>query len=641
LIKNIVPASLLAFTLPVTTFALGLGEMKVKSYLDQPFYAEISLIDVGGTPLALVKPDFASVETYEQMGLTKSLVESNLQIALAKGENGKPVIQITSKEHITDPFMDLVIDLVWPQGQSYKEYTVLLDPPNYALQEKGTRSFVKRPKYNKIASQDSPPRVHPVENTMEVQKAYARDSVDNAAPKARNFMPPTQESTVSELPSTLIPIASNQQTAPLVDNVPPIPFMQVAGKPVSVQLAAREPVSGVGNWSSSNTELSVASAAVESLRESNLVLKEQFQSLQVQNKKLQSQLDARDKELMQLRSQLDILIKAGPSVGAQVHSGTSHGSDGNGLFWFLFILATGGAGFLFWYLKKQQPEQLQAFVAKSTDYVKRTVPQLVPKSKETTQEETPVVTPDVVETPIESVNPVKESILNENTPAEEPVQVVSQHPEEAVEEEPTEETLPEVEVFHKDDSNIELTENLSEDVVEASSEEPLKFSFEEKEADVKPKEENHKETPLFTMTEPSIEPIEENPIVENKLTIEPSTPLTIEPPLFETHEPVPDDNIVEFESGLYTPQEKTKEAPEPIELSDELARSLEVHEDLSELIENNPLKSEKALDTLIDLAKTYIGMGDKEAAKHSLDEVMEYGTAAQKAEAKAILDEMG
>ncbi|WP_367274391.1 FimV/HubP family polar landmark protein [uncultured Legionella sp.] len=52
---------------------------------------------------------------------------------------------------------------------------------------------------------------------------------------------------------------------------------------------------------------------------------------------------------------------------------------------------------------------------------------------------------------------------------------------------------------------------------------------------------------------------------------------------------------------------------------------------------SDPLKSTKALNTLLDLAKTYIGMEDFASARHSLDEVLEFGSEAQKEEAIRLL----
>uniref|UniRef100_UPI000493DD4F FimV/HubP family polar landmark protein n=1 Tax=Legionella pneumophila TaxID=446 RepID=UPI000493DD4F len=55
---------------------------------------------------------------------------------------------------------------------------------------------------------------------------------------------------------------------------------------------------------------------------------------------------------------------------------------------------------------------------------------------------------------------------------------------------------------------------------------------------------------------------------------------------------------------------------------------------------SNPLKSKKALDTLLDLAKTYISMGDIETARSSLEEVIEHGSANQKEQASQLLDQL-
>ena len=53
-----------------------------------------------------------------------------------------------------------------------------------------------------------------------------------------------------------------------------------------------------------------------------------------------------------------------------------------------------------------------------------------------------------------------------------------------------------------------------------------------------------------------------------------------------------------------------------------------------------PLKSKVALDTLLALAETYIGMEDFEAAKQSLQEVLNFGSKKQKLDAKELLTEL-
>jgi len=53
-----------------------------------------------------------------------------------------------------------------------------------------------------------------------------------------------------------------------------------------------------------------------------------------------------------------------------------------------------------------------------------------------------------------------------------------------------------------------------------------------------------------------------------------------------------------------------------------------------------PLKSKIALDIMFDLAHKYIVVGDTEAGRQSLIEILEYGTASQKAKAKKLLQQL-
>ncbi|MEZ5450416.1 MAG: FimV/HubP family polar landmark protein, partial [Thiolinea sp.] len=44
-------------------------------------------------------------------------------------QNGKPVILVTSDAPISEPFVNFLLEVTWPNGQLLKEYTVMLDPP--------------------------------------------------------------------------------------------------------------------------------------------------------------------------------------------------------------------------------------------------------------------------------------------------------------------------------------------------------------------------------------------------------------------------------------------------------------------------------------------------------------------------------
>ncbi|TAL58537.1 MAG: hypothetical protein EPN84_12785 [Legionella sp.] len=131
--KTVLHVALFSLALPLSAFALGLGDMKIQSALDQPFKAEIELVDVGDSPLSGVRVNLADLANFERVGIERSPIVSLLFFSIDKNEEGKPVIKVFSQERMTEPFMEIVVDVAWPDGQLFKAYTILLDPPGYHL----------------------------------------------------------------------------------------------------------------------------------------------------------------------------------------------------------------------------------------------------------------------------------------------------------------------------------------------------------------------------------------------------------------------------------------------------------------------------------------------------------------------------
>lgn len=138
--KFVLFATLVSLNFPVCVNALGLGEMKVESALDQPFVAEIELIDARNLSLANVQVGLADPEGYQSFGVKPSETISSLMFEIIKNQHGRYVMRLHSNERMTEPYMQLVVDLIWPKGQIYKAYTVLLDPPGYKLEKTTAQS---------------------------------------------------------------------------------------------------------------------------------------------------------------------------------------------------------------------------------------------------------------------------------------------------------------------------------------------------------------------------------------------------------------------------------------------------------------------------------------------------------------------
>ncbi len=116
-----------ALTLPV--YALGLGEIRTSSALNENFKGEIELLSVEKGQLDTLKVELAPAEVFARTGVERPFLLSRLRFKAVRKRNGKAVILVSSDVPIREPFLDFFVQVTWPQGKLVREYTVLLDPP--------------------------------------------------------------------------------------------------------------------------------------------------------------------------------------------------------------------------------------------------------------------------------------------------------------------------------------------------------------------------------------------------------------------------------------------------------------------------------------------------------------------------------
>ena len=51
-----------------------------------------------------------------------------LRFEVAEGDDGA-TLRITSKQPMTEPYVDFIVEVLWPEGRLMKRFTVLLNPP--------------------------------------------------------------------------------------------------------------------------------------------------------------------------------------------------------------------------------------------------------------------------------------------------------------------------------------------------------------------------------------------------------------------------------------------------------------------------------------------------------------------------------
>ncbi|MDP2152587.1 MAG: FimV/HubP family polar landmark protein [Methylotenera sp.] len=117
--------------MPIIGYTAGLGKLNVNSGLGEPLKVDVELLSVTPEELSTLTAAIASDEAYNVQGITRLGIHNNIKVDLAKSDAGAPILRIRSTMPINDPYLDMLIQVDWASGRLLREYTVLLDPPEY------------------------------------------------------------------------------------------------------------------------------------------------------------------------------------------------------------------------------------------------------------------------------------------------------------------------------------------------------------------------------------------------------------------------------------------------------------------------------------------------------------------------------
>ena len=121
----------LLFLLSTASFAVGLGDIALRSALNQPLHATIPLTDLAQIPPDALKATLAPEDAFKSVGLIKIPALSALTFDIVGNKGQDLLIDITTSTPITSPVMTFLVTLTWPGGEVTREYTLFLDPATY------------------------------------------------------------------------------------------------------------------------------------------------------------------------------------------------------------------------------------------------------------------------------------------------------------------------------------------------------------------------------------------------------------------------------------------------------------------------------------------------------------------------------
>jgi FimV N-terminal domain len=112
--------------------ALGLGEIKLNSALNQPLNAEIQLLHVRDLTESEIRIAIASPEEFARAGVDRNFFITDLKFTLDLNASSGPVVRVTSNGPVREPFLNFIVSARWPSGKLLREYTLLVDLPVFS-----------------------------------------------------------------------------------------------------------------------------------------------------------------------------------------------------------------------------------------------------------------------------------------------------------------------------------------------------------------------------------------------------------------------------------------------------------------------------------------------------------------------------
>ena len=113
------------------TNALGLGELSILTSLNQPLEAEIALQNTADLDDSQIVAKLADPEDFNHAGISRNFFLTGVDFKVELDGQGSGVIRLTSRDPVVEPYLNFLIETRWPDGRLLREYTVLVDLPNY------------------------------------------------------------------------------------------------------------------------------------------------------------------------------------------------------------------------------------------------------------------------------------------------------------------------------------------------------------------------------------------------------------------------------------------------------------------------------------------------------------------------------
>lgn len=136
----------LVLLLSSEVWALGLGDIRMNSALNEPLNARIELLSATPEELDNLTIAMASVDTFDRYGIDRPFYLQGMQFTIVRsGRADGNYVQVRTLTPMAEPFLTFLVEASWSRGRLLREYTVFLDPPTFAPPAADTAPAVQAP----------------------------------------------------------------------------------------------------------------------------------------------------------------------------------------------------------------------------------------------------------------------------------------------------------------------------------------------------------------------------------------------------------------------------------------------------------------------------------------------------------------
>jgi len=176
----------------INAHSLQLGKIIFKSNQNSPLDVSIQVNLSSEDKISQLKPSIASKENYDSQGIERTKIHNDIVMSLVSKNSNQASLRLTSKIPVTEPFLDLLIQIESPSGKILKEYTVLLDPPINLVSRKKIEE--KKVIQKEVIPKNKPEKIKKIEEKKVIQK-----EAKNQASKKRKTVKAIQGKTLFQI----------------------------------------------------------------------------------------------------------------------------------------------------------------------------------------------------------------------------------------------------------------------------------------------------------------------------------------------------------------------------------------------------------------------------------------------------------